>query len=197
MHMVEQKKVDLSRFNPKEFDIGKNWFIYTLWQFCNILFFVNPFFPFSGLRVMLLRFFGAKVGQGVVISKPFINIKYPWRLTIGNHVWIGEGSWIYNLEQVTIGDHVNIAQGAMILTGNHNYKSVVFETITGPVIIEEGVFIGAKAIVCPNVTCKSHSVLAAGSVATSNLEPYKIYQGVPAVYKKEREVTERFVSSSG
>ena len=195
--MVEQKKVDLSRFNTKEFDIGKNWFIYTLWQFCNILFFVNPFFPFSGLRVLLLRFFGAKVGQGVVISKPFINIKYPWRLTIGNHVWIGEGSWIYNLDQVTIGDHVNIAQGAMILTGNHNYKSVVFETITGPVIIEEGVFIGAKAIVCPNVTCKSHSVLAAGSVATSNLEPYKIYQGVPAVYKKDREVTERLVSSSG
>ena len=189
--MEEQKKVDLSRFNPKEFDIGKSWFIYTLWHFTNILFFINPFIPFSGLKVALLRLFGAKVGHGVVMSKPFINIKYPWRLTIGNHVWIGEGAWIYNLDKVTIGDHVNIAQGAMILTGNHNYKSVVFETITGPVIIEEGVFIGAKAIVCPNVICKSHSVLAAGSVATSNLEPYKIYQGVPAVYKKEREVSER------
>ncbi len=128
------------------------------------------------------------------MSKPNINIKFPWRLTIGNHVWIGEGTWIYNLYQVTIGDHVTLAQGAMILTGNHNYKSSAFETIVGPVTLEEGVFIGAKAVVCPGVTCRSHSILAVGSIATDDLEPYKIYQGNPAIYKKERVVMERLKS---
>lgn len=189
--MQQPVKVDLSSFDPKEFDIGASKLKYALWQFINILFFINPFSPFSSLKIFLLRLFGAKVGQGVIMSKPNINIKFPWRLTIGNHVWIGEGSWIYNLDQVTIGDNVTIAQGAMILTGNHNYKSSAFETIVGPVILEEGVFIGARSVVCPGVTCKSHSILAVGSVATSDLEPYKIYQGVPAVFKKERIISKR------
>ena len=92
---------------------------------------------------------------------------------------------------MTIGDNVTIAQGAMILTGNHNYKSSAFETTVGPVIIEEGVFIGARSTVCPGVTCRSHSILSVGSVATSDLEPYKIYQGVPAVYKKDRVIKQR------
>ena len=189
--MEDKVKVDLTKFNPKEFDLGASWFKYAVWQFFNIVFFMSPFNPSSKLRAALLRMFGATVGKGLVMSKPNVNIKYPWRLSIGDHVWVGEGTWIYNLDRVTIGNHVNIAQGAMLLTGNHNYKSDEFELMNGPIILEDGVFIGAKAVVCPNVTCKSHSVLAVGSVATANLEPYKIYMGVPAVYKKDRIITKR------
>ena len=140
---------------------------------------------------MILRWFGAKVGTGLVMSKPKVNIKFPWRLSIGNHVWIGESSWILNIAPVTIGDNVNIAQGAMLLTGNHYYQSVEFETIARPIVLEDGVFIGAQTVVCPGVTCKSHSILGVGSVATHDLEPYKIYIGVPAVFKKDRVVMER------
>ena len=189
--MEDKVKVDLTKFNPKEFDLGASWFKYAVWQFFNIVFFMSPFNPSSKLRAALLRMFGATVGKGLVMSKPNVNIKYPWRLSIGDHVWVGEGTWIYNLDRVTIGNHVNIAQGAMLLTGNHNYKSDEFELMNGPIILEDGVFIGAKAVVCPNVTCKSHSVLAVGSVATANLEPYKIYMGVPAVFKKDRIITKR------
>lgn len=189
--MAEQKKVDLSRFNAAEFDIGASWFKYGMWQLCSIIFFISPFCPSSKLRAIILRWFGAKVGVGLVMSKPKVNIKFPWRLVIGNHVWIGENAWILNIDQVVIGNSVNIAQGAMLLTGNHNYKSVEFETITGPITLEDGVFIGAQSVVCPGVTCRSHSILAVGSVATHDLEPYKIYMGVPAVYKKNRVVMER------
>src|SRR5699024_11809143 len=48
-----------------------------LWYFVNVLFFLNPFNPFSGIKVRLLRLFGAQVGVGVNI-KPNVNIKYPW-----------------------------------------------------------------------------------------------------------------------
>ena len=188
--MEERVKSDLSKFNPSEFDRGASSLKFFLWHWVNIIFFISPFCPSSAIRCFLLRLFGARIGKGVIISKPGVNIKFPWRLTIGNHVWIGENAWIYNLDQVTIGNHVNIAQGAMILTGNHNYKSSKFETIFGPVTIEDGVFIGAKAIVCPNVTCYSHSILAAGSVATTALKAYGIYQGNPAEYKKERVIQE-------
>ncbi len=186
--MEEKLTTDLSKFNPKEFDRGVSSLKFFIWHWVNVFFFLSPFCPSSGIRCFLLRLFGAKVGRGVIISKPGVNIKMPWRLTIGNHVWIGEQAWIYNLDKVEIGDHVNLAQGAMILTGNHDYRKVHFPTIFGPVKIEDGVFIGAKAIVCPNVTCRSHSILAAGSVATSNLNAYGIYQGNPAEFKKERKI---------
>ena len=135
---MEQKlKTDLSKFNPKEFDRGASSLKFFIWHWVNVFFFMSSFFPSSTIRIFLLRLFGAKVGKGVVISKPGVNIKMPWRLVIGNHVWIGEQAWIYNLDLVEIGDNVNIAQGAMILTGNHDYRKVHFPTIFGPVKIFE------------------------------------------------------------
>ena len=132
--------------------------------------------------------FGAKIGKGVVL-KPNINIKYPWRLRIGNHSWIGEGVWVDNLEDVIIGANCCISQGALLLCGNHNYKKSTFDLMTGKIILEDGVWVGAKAIVCGGVVCMSHAVLSAGSVATSELEAYSVYQGNPAVKIKEREIT--------
>jgi putative colanic acid biosynthesis acetyltransferase WcaF len=127
------------------------------------------------------------VGKGVII-KPRVNIKYPWKLTIGNQVWIGENVWIDNLGLVSIGNNVCISQGAMLLCGNHNYKKTSFDLMVGDIVLEEGVWIGAHAVVCPGVKCYSHAVLAVKSVATSNLESYSIYQGNPAMKVKAREM---------
>lgn len=101
-----------------------------IWYFVNVLFFINPMNPISGLKVFLLRLFGAKIGKGVVI-KPGVNIKYPWLLTIGNNVWIGEKVWIDNLDNVTIANDVCISQDAILLCGNHNYKKSTFDLIVG------------------------------------------------------------------
>ena len=134
---------------------------------------------------MLLRMTGASVGAGVVI-KPRVTIKYPWKLTVGDNSWIGEQVWIDNLDQVTIGAHVCISQGALLLCGNHDYKKPTFDLITGPIVLENGVWIGAKASVGPGVTCGSYSVLAMGSVATKNLEEWIVYQGNPALAVRQR-----------
>lgn len=161
----------------------------TLWYFINALFFINPLNPVSSLKTGLLRLFGARIGQGVVI-KPGVNIKYPWKLVVGNHAWIGEKAWIDNLATVRVGDNVCISQGAMLLTGNHNYKKTTFDLIIGEITLEEGAWVGAQSVVCPGVTCRSHSVLSVGSVATSDLEPYTIYQGVPAQAIRKREIAD-------
>jgi len=141
--------------------------------------------PSSSIKCTLLRFFGAGVGKGVNI-KPSVNIKYPWRLIIGDYTWIGENAWIDNLDDVMIGSNCCISQGAMLLCGNHNYRKNTFDLITGKITLEEGVWIGAHSVVCPGIICKSHAVLAVNSVATRNLDPYSIYQGNPAVKVKER-----------
>jgi putative colanic acid biosynthesis acetyltransferase WcaF len=152
------------------------------------MFLFKTMLPFpSSLKSKVLRAFGAKVGNGVVI-KPNVNIKYPWFLEIGDHCWIGEGVWIDNLANVILGDNVVLSQGAYLLTGSHDYKKEAFDLLLGEIVLEDGVWIGEKATVCPGVTCESHSVLSVGSVATKDLEAYSIYQGNPAVKKRERVI---------
>ncbi len=180
-----KNKTNLSGYTPGDFQPGANPAIRLLWYFVNILFFMCPLNPISKLKVLLLRLFGAQVGTGVVI-KPSVNIKYPWKLIIGDYTWIGEKVWIDNLAQVNIGNHCCLSQGSMILCGNHNYKSETFDLITSGIVLEDGAWIGAHSIVCPGVTCGSHSVLSVNSVASKDLQAYWIYQGNPAQKIKER-----------
>ncbi|MEN8121866.1 MAG: WcaF family extracellular polysaccharide biosynthesis acetyltransferase [Bacteroidota bacterium] len=182
------KQTDLSTYDNKSYQPGKNGLIKILWYFTNVLFFINPLNPISSLKIFLLRVFGAKVGKGVVI-KPSVNIKYPWRLKIGNHSWIGEKVWIDNLADVEIGDNCCLSQAAMLLCGNHNYKNPTFDLITGKIILENGVWIGANATVTPRVICGSHMVLTVNSVLTQDAEPYRIYSGNPAIPVKFREIS--------
>ena len=177
----------LDLYQNPEYQPGP-WWKRALWHCCNALIFNNGLFPFSSLKVGLLKVFGASVGNGVTI-KPNVNIKHPWLLNLGSNVWIGENVWIDNLVQVTIGSHVCLSQGSFLLTGNHNYKSVTFDLILQPIILEDGAWIGAKAVVCPGVVCRSHSVLSVGSVAVSELLSYTVYSGNPATAKRKRIIS--------
>ncbi len=127
------------------------------------------------------------MGKNISI-KPNVTIKYPWMLEIGNNVWIGENAWIDNLANVSIGNNVCLSQGCLLLGGNHDYTKKTFDLIVKSITLEDGVWIGGKAIVCGGVTCKTHSVLSAGSVATSDLESLSVYQGNPAIKMKQRKI---------
>lgn len=180
-------KTTLNQYDNAWYQPGKPVFVRLLWYYVNFLFFQSAWLPLSSLKVLLLRLFGASVGQGVTI-KPSVNIKYPWRLNIGDYVWIGEHVWIDNLAHVHIGSHVCISQGAMLLTGSHDYKQPTFDLMIGDIVLEDGVWIGAQAVLCPGLTCHSHSVLAVNSVATADMQAYTIYQGNPAIAKRKREI---------
>jgi putative colanic acid biosynthesis acetyltransferase WcaF len=102
--------------------------------------------------------------------------------------WIGEGVWIDNLDDVEMGDNCCISQGVLLLTGNHNYKKSTFDLITGQIILEDGVWIGAKSLVAPGATCQSHSVLSAASVLTSDMQAFGVYAGNPAKFIRNRNM---------
>jgi len=179
------QKTDLSIYNNSPYHPGGTALKRAVWYYVNAIFFKSGLFPFYCFKNMLLRLFGATIGTGVEI-KPCVNIKYPWLLNIGNHVWIGEEAWIDNLVMITIGSDVCISQGALLLSGSHNYKKQGFDLITGNITIEDGAWIGAKAIVNQGVIIGTHAVLTSGSVATKNLQPYAIYQGNPAIKVRDR-----------
>lgn len=179
-------KTTLSSFNNSWYQPGGNPITRLLWYFTNEIF-INSAFPLSGIKVLALKIFGAKIGKGVLI-KPRVNIKYPWRLKIGNYVWIGEQVWIDNLGDVIIEDHVCISQGAMLLCGNHDYKKTTFDLMVGTIHLKQGAWIGAKSVVCPGLVVGEHAVLSVGSVASKDLEPYWVYRGNPAEKIKQRVI---------
>ena len=141
----------------------------------------------SGFKTWLLRYFGAKIGNGVRI-KPGVKIKFPWRLTVGDFVWLGENCWIDNVSYVTIGSHSCISQEVYLCTGNHDWNSSTFELKDLPIEIEEQCWIAARATVGPGVKIGRGAVLCLASVAGKSLDPMTIYAGNPAVPIKHRQI---------
>lgn len=175
-------------FTKSGFEVGANAYKVSCWYLVSTLFFRSGLIPFSNVLVELLRLFGANIGKDVRI-KPGIHIRYPWKLNIGDHSWLAD-CYIDNLDHVTIGKNVCVSQQAMLLTGNHNYKLATFDLITRPIVLGDGVWIGAKSLVLPGVSAFSHSVLTAGSTAVKTMDAYTIYQGNPAIKTRDREITD-------
>lgn len=179
--------VNLSSFDNSWYNPGRGFLTRTLWHFVNALFLQNPLNPSSKLKIIVLRLFGAQIGEGVVL-KPGINVKYPWNLEIDDYSWIGENAWLDSLAPIRIGSNSCISQGVYFCTGNHDWSDPAFGLIVRPITVEDGAWVGARATVLPGVTVASHSVIAAGSVITKGTEPYMIYAGNPAVKVKERKI---------
>ena len=143
--------------------------------------------PSSDFKCTLLKLFGARIGEGVVI-KPDVRITFPWRLAIGDHAWIGEGAWLLNLAQIDIAEHACVSQRAFLSTGSHDYKSPSFDLIARPIVLERGAWIGAGAWVGPGVRVGTHAVLTANSVAAHDLEPFGVYRGNPCELVRRRVI---------
>lgn len=134
----------------------------------------------SGIKVRLLRLFGARIGSGVVIRSR-VNVSFPWRLTIGDHSWIGDEVLILSLADVSIGANVCISQRAFLCTGSHDHRKPTFDLITKPIRIDDGAWIGAIGFVGPGVTVGVGAVCAAGAIVVRDVPPGVIVGGNPAV----------------
>ncbi len=179
-------KVRLDLFDSKKgLDRGASKPKEILWYLIKILFFLTAFpFP-SNLKVIILRFFGAKIGSGVVI-KPRVNIHFPWKLEIGNHVWIGEEAFLLNFEKLTIGNNVCISQRAFLCGGNHDYKVSSMPYRNGIITLDEGCWIGANVFVGPNVLIGKNTIVSASSLVTKSLAENGVYSGNPIQLIKNR-----------
>jgi len=177
--------LDLGQFNNPEFDRGAGRGKELMWLLLRRSLFLNSILPTYRLRRALLRAFGATVGQHVVI-KPGARITFPWRLAIGDHSWIGEETFIHNLDRVAIGSHVCISQRAFLCTGSHDWSDPAFSLITSPIVIEDCVWICANVFVSPGVTIARNAVITAGSVVTHDLPAGMICSGNPCEPVKPR-----------
>ena len=181
-----RSKVRLDQFNAAAgLDRGVSKAKEIAWYFIKMIFFLSAFPYPNALKKMLLKLFGAKIGNGVVI-KPRVNIHFPWKLRIGNHVWIGEEVFILNFEKIEIGNQVCVSQRAFLCGGNHDYRDPSMPYRNGPIVLQDGCWIGAGCFVGPNVTVGIDTIVSAGTVVTKSLAGNGIYKGNPITYLKPR-----------
>lgn len=182
--------VDLSLTSNRGYHPGQPFWYRALWLVVEWLTLLNPVFVPYGVKARILRTFGARIGHNVII-KPGLHVKYPWLLTVGDNVWLGERAWIDNLVDVSIGRNACISQGAYLCTGNHDWSDPGMGLVARSIRVEEGAWVGAFAKIAPGVTVGEEAIVTLGSVLLNDAEPRGIYRGNPAVRVRERTIRDR------
>jgi putative colanic acid biosynthesis acetyltransferase WcaF len=132
--------------------------------------------------------FGAKLGNNVHIY-PKAKIWAPWNLVCEDVVAVADDAIIYNPSTVRLGSHCVISQEAYLCGATHDYEDPTFPLVSFPISIGQRAWICARATVQPGIKVGEGAVLALGSVAVKDLEPWVVYGGVPARKIKQRTVS--------
>ena len=169
----------LENYSSRDFDRGAPRWREALWIVVKCLFFLNPWPLPSAVRVAMLRAFGARIGERVVIRSR-VNVTFPWRLTLGDDVWIGEEALLLTLAPIVIESDVCISQRAFLCTGSHDFRAEDFKLITKPISVRRGSWIAAQAFIAPGVEIGAGSMVSAGSVVLDSVPPGSIVRGNPA-----------------
>lgn len=143
--------------------------------------------PSHIFRRILFTCAGVKMGKKSTIH---IGARFyePKNISIGTGTIIGDHATLDGRASLSIGDHVDIATGVMIFNSHHNTKDESFGAIEKPVIIQDYVFIGPRAIILPGVTIGRGAIVGAGAVVTKDVTEMSIVGGVPAIEIGKREV---------
>jgi putative colanic acid biosynthesis acetyltransferase WcaF len=185
----------LDRYTLGSYTPGAPFWKQVLWYFVGSPLLHSFWIPSATFKIWILRCFGAKVGQDVNI-KPGVRVKFPWKLTVGDFVWIGENAWLDNTAPITLESHVCLSQDVYLCTGNHDWSDPDFKLISAPIYIEQGSWIAARSVIGAGVTVGQGAVLGLGSVAGRSLQPMTIYAGNPAQPIKQRSIANSAETSS-
>lgn len=160
---------DLSAFQGHGYDKGRGRGWQIAWLATQSAVLQHWWCP-AKVRTAALRAFGAQVGDGVLVRHR-VRIHWPWKLTLGDNVWVGEGAWILNLEPVKIGANSCISQDVFICTGSHDFSSDSFEFDNAPITIGQRCWVAAKAIVLRGVNIGDESLVGAAALVTKDVQP--------------------------
>lgn len=178
---------DLSKYKtPKAFR-GKSKIVVQLWWIVYALFFKTSPQLLYGWRRFLLRSFGAKIGEKVII-RPSVQITYPWKLSIGDYSWIGDDVVLYTLGEISIGKHSVVSQRSYLCTGSHDYKKINFPILSQKIIIGDQCWLATDVYIAPGIIIGEGTVVGARSSVYKSLPNGKICVGNPAKVIKERNI---------
>ena len=124
----------------------------------------TAFFP--GVRPVLLRWCGFHVGREVYIADGLLVVEE-----------------LADRDNLRIGDRVSIAPRVTLVTSSHPNASrirPVAPVASGPIVVEDDVWIGASAVILPGVRIGRGAVIGALSLVTHDVAPLHVVSGQPA-----------------
>ena len=183
--MPQRSYQDLSRFTmPAGFRGRPGWYVQLWWIVQKLLFRPSPQFLY-GWRRFLLRAFGARVGAGVVV-RPTAHFQFPWKVTLGDHCWIGDEVVVYSLGPITVGANAVVSQRSYLCAGSHDAADPAFAITQHRVTIEPECWVATDVFVGPDVTIGRGAVVGARSSVFRDLAGGWFYAGSPARAVRER-----------
>src|SRR5258708_29007271 len=146
------------------------------------------FRPIMRLRGFFLRPCFLACGGNLQVARG-VTINFSNRLEIGRDVYIATGCWIHAWGGVIIEDGVQRGPYSVLVTGNHTLKDGSYRhgpSTLAQIVVRQGSWVAAHAVVTKGVTIGRGSLLAANSVATRNIPDFVIAAGVarPVLKKK-------------
>lgn len=145
--------------------------------------------PGDWLRAMALKLFARKVnswhiGDGATFW-------FPWGISIGKKVAIGEFCFLDGYGGIEIGDFTIIAHNCSFLSEDHGFDQLDIpiyyqKKVAVPIKVGENVWIGCGVKVLKGVTIGDGAVVGAGSVVTKDIPSNAIAVGIPATILRFR-----------
>jgi len=174
--MVILRKNNLSFFNK----VAR-----IIWQMIWALLYRPSPRSFHPWRCLLLRLFGAKLGREVH-PYPSARIWAPWNLEMGDHSCLSENVDCYCVDKISIGAHSTVSQYSFLCTASHDYTLESMPLVTARISIGEHVWITADVFIGPGVAIGDGVVITARSSVFTNIPPWVVARGNPAVPIKQR-----------
>lgn len=167
---------------------GRSAFVVQLWWLIQAtLFACSPQFMFAWRR-WLLRLFGAKIGKGVLV-RPSVKVTYPWKVSIGNHAWVGDDVVLYSLGEIEIGDDVVVSQRSYLCAAGHDYTQPDFPIFAQKIHIHAQAWLATDVFVAPGVIIGEGAVIGARSSVFGNMPQGMVCFGHPCKPMKKRDAT--------
>jgi len=146
------------------------------------------------IRTKMLQGMGVKMGQNAQIAENvYVGSN---KLEMGKETYVNVGSFLDGSEKIIIEDYVRVGPYVKLLTGTHKYRNSVIRrrtedgTLSKPVKIKKGCWIGLGAIILPGITVAEGCIVAAGSVVIRDTKPNGLYAGNPAKRVKDLATTD-------
>ncbi|SCW52157.1 putative colanic acid biosynthesis acetyltransferase WcaF [Paenibacillus tianmuensis] len=177
--------VRLDLYKQDGYSRGRSGLIVLLWWFVQGTLFRFSLHNMYSWRRLLLRAFGARIGRDVRVRSS-AKFTYPWKVSIGDHSWIGDYAELYSLDRIDIGAHCVVSQHSYLCTGSHQMDDPYFGLVTKPIRVKDGAWIASGAFVYPGVTVHEMGVVGARSTVTKDVGANEVHIGAPARFMKNR-----------
>ena len=161
----------------------------TILELKIFLIYLFSYIPSHRFRKLIYRLGGIKIGLGSTLHMG-IRFYETKNIIIGQDTIIGENSVLDGRDELRIGNHVAIASEVMIYNSQHDQNDENFNAINKPVIIDDYVFIGPRAIILPGVKIGRGAIVGAGAVVTKDVLENTIVGGIPAHEIGQRNLKE-------